>query len=135
MIPTIDIKPLFGVFGDDLQAKLNVAKQIDTVCRQTGFFQITNHGVENLEQLTSEAFRFFETLTNEEKMSMASKKFNQNNNHIYRGYFPASVNGKEGFDIGNPTIDKKSALVNLPFNEVCLLIIYIYIYLNLFRSI
>ena len=36
-IPTIDISPLYT---DDLEAKLEVAKQIDLICRKSGFFQI-----------------------------------------------------------------------------------------------
>ena len=91
LIPIIDIAPLFG---DDMEAKLNVGKQIDKVCRFTGFFQITNHGIPNLEILTEKGFEFFQKLTTEQKMAMASKKFNPQNKHVYRGYFPASVNGK-----------------------------------------
>ena len=115
-IPIIDIAPLFG---DDQEAKLNVGKQIDEVCRLTGFFQISNHGVGDLDKLTAEAFRFFKSLSHEEKMAMASNKFNPANSHVYRGYFPASVNGKEGFDIGNPTIDSSSELLKLPLHELC----------------
>jgi len=92
LIPIIDISPLFG---DDLEAKLNVGKQIDTVCRFTGFFQITNHGIPDLQGFTEKAFEFFKTLSTEQKMAMAPKKFNPNNKHVYRGYFPASVNGKK----------------------------------------
>ena len=90
LIPTIDIAPLFG---EDMQAKLLVGQQIDKVCRHTGFFQITNHGVKGLDVLSNKAFEFFEKLSKEQKLAMSPKKFNPNNNHIYRGYFPASVNG------------------------------------------
>lgn len=114
-IPVIDIGPLLS---NDHKAKLQVGKQIDEVCRYTGFFQISNHGIPELEKLSENAFDFFRTLTKEQKIKMASKKFNTNNNHVYRGYFPASVNGKEGFDIGNPTINEKSDLLKLPLNEL-----------------
>lgn len=115
IIPVIDIAPLFG---DDMEAKLQVGKQIDKVCRYTGFFQITNHGIKELDKLSERAFEFFKNLNKDQKLAMSPKKFNPNNNHIYRGYFPASVNGKEGFDIGNPTIDSNSNLLKFPFNEV-----------------
>lgn len=114
-IPVIDIAPLFG---DDLEAKANVGKQIDEVCRGTGFFQITNHGIMDIETITEKAFEFFQKQSKEEKMCMASKKFNPKNNHVYRGYFPAAVNGKEGFDIGNPTLDANSELLKYPLNEI-----------------
>jgi isopenicillin N synthase-like dioxygenase len=35
------------------------------------------------------------------------KKWNENNKNVYRGYFPASVNGKEGLDLTNPSFDKE----------------------------
>lgn len=116
-IPVIDISALFG---NDLNAKQLVASQIDSVCRQSGFFQITNHGIEKLANLTAEALRFFKTLSLEQKMSLSANKFNPNNKHTYRGYFPAKVNGKEGFDIGNPNLNLEHEIVkkNLPLNEI-----------------
>ena len=90
-IPVIDIGPLFG---NDVEAKMSVAKQIDEVCRVSGFFQIKNHGIPELDALASKAFDFFQKQTTEQKMAMASKKFNPKSSHVYRGYFPASVNGK-----------------------------------------
>ena len=89
-ISTVDISALFG---DDIEAKREVGKQIDSICRKNGFFQITGHGVQNLSQLTSEALRFFKTLSYEQKMELAANKFNPKNQHTYRGYFPAKVNG------------------------------------------
>lgn len=115
-IPVIDIAPLFG---NDMEAKLKIGREIDEVCRGTGFFQITNHGIHDIEKITEKAFDFFRNQTTEQKMAMASRKFNPENKHVYRGYFPASVNGKEGFDIGNPTLDADSELLKFPLNEVC----------------
>ena len=89
-IPTVDISALYG---DDLEAKLEVGKQIDSICRKSGFFQITNHGIPDLLRLTQEALRFFKQLSKEQKMHLAANIFNRNNQHTYRGYFPAKVNG------------------------------------------
>lgn len=116
-IPTIDISALYG---DNLEAKLEVGKQIDAVCRKSGFFQIKNHHIKYLDKLTSEALRFFHTLSIDQKMALAAKKFNPHNSHTYRGYFPAKVNGKEGFDIGNPNLNEEHEVVkeNLPMNEI-----------------
>lgn len=111
-IPVIDISPLYC---DDICAKRNVGRQIDAACRSSGFFQVSNHGCEKyLTSLTQETFSFFKTLSMEQKMSLARRKYNPNNKHIYRGYFPSAVNGKEGFDIGNPTIDNKPEINSLP---------------------
>jgi isopenicillin-N synthase len=88
-IPTVDISALYG---NDLEAKLEVGKQIDAICRKSGFFQITNHGVPDLPRLSKEALRFFKMST-KQKMHLAANKFNPNNQHTYRGYFSAKVNG------------------------------------------
>lgn len=115
-IPIIDISAMYGT---DLDAKMSVAKQIDAACRTSGFFQISNHGVtHDLDTLTRETFRFFHSQTQEQKLKLARKKHNPESKHIYRGFFPASVNGKEGFDIGNPTLDQNLELTKLPLNEL-----------------
>jgi isopenicillin-N synthase len=114
-IPLIDINALYGT---DTVAKQDVGRQIDAVCRKSGFFQITNHGAEeNLKNLTEKTFRFFKDLNFEQKIAMARKKHNPKSAHKYRGFFPATVNGKEGFDIGNPNILVADDLAKLPLNE------------------
>ena len=116
-IQTIDIGPLFT---SDITAKLNVARQIDAVCRGTGFFVISNHGIDNLDGLTQEAFRFFKGQTTEQKLKLAPNKWNPANKNTYRGYFPSSVNGKEGLDIGNPGFNSEHELVKkqYPMHDV-----------------
>ena len=116
-IPRINIRPLYG---NEIDAKLQVAKKIDAVCRKSGFFQISQHEIDTdlLKSLTSETFRFFKELSIDQKMGMARKKFNPKNSHVYRGFFPATVNGKEGFDIGNPDESHEIFKQNLPLNEV-----------------
>ena len=114
-VPLIDISALYGL---DSLAKQDVARQIDAVCRKSGFFQIKNHGIEeNLKKLTEETFRFFKTLSYDQKIAMARQKLNPKSTHKYRGFFPATVNGKEGFDIGNPNIQITDELAKLPLNE------------------
>ena len=116
-IPTINISSLYG---DDKISKQQVAREIDAVCRKSGFFQISNHHIDKdlLKTLTTETFRFFKNLNIDQKMSMARKKFNPKNSHVYRGFFPATVNGKEGFDIGNPDENHEIFKLNLPLNEI-----------------
>jgi isopenicillin N synthase-like dioxygenase len=50
-------------------------------------------------------------------MSLARTRFNPKNINKYRGYFPASANGKEGFDIGNPDENHEIFKQNLPLHE------------------
>jgi len=49
------------------------------------------------------AGRFFD-LTDDAKLTVAPKPWNPDSPNQYRGYFPSSVNGKEGFDIGDPQL-------------------------------
>ena len=44
--------------------------------------------------------KFFNS-SEENKKKLAPKKWNKKNKNIYRGYFPNSVNGKEGLDLGD----------------------------------
>ena len=116
-IPIIDISSLFS---DNLELKLEVACKIDSACRKNGFFEITNHNIDQLASLHDEAFRFFKELTPEQKINLAPKKWNPNATYTYRGYFPATVNGKEGYDIGNPKFIETHDLVvkmNSPLYE------------------
>jgi len=66
-----------------------------------------------------ESYRFF-ALPSDEKMKFASKKWNPNNTNTYRGYFPASVNGKEGLDMGTPLLTNDHPFVTnkKPLHEV-----------------
>ena len=48
---------------------------------------------------------------------MARKKLNPKNSHVYRGFFPAMDNGKEGFDIGNPDETHEIFKQNLPLTQ------------------
>ena len=92
-ILTIDIGPLFGT---NLEEKLKVADQIRESCKTTGFFAVSNHCVNVLDELNVETFKFFKNLSTSEKLDLAPFNWNINNTNTYRGYFP-SVIGKEGF--------------------------------------
>ncbi|MGX0954348.1 isopenicillin N synthase-like dioxygenase [Pseudomonas viridiflava] len=57
-LPIIDIAPLYGT---DTEAWQSVASQIDSACREWGFFYITGHPItpQRIEQVQSAARRFF----------------------------------------------------------------------------
>jgi len=57
-----------------------------------------------------EAIRFF-SQTPEQKHRYAVHKWNPANKNTYRGYFPSSVNGKEGLDMSSPHLDPEHELV------------------------
>ena len=83
-----------------------VIKQIEKACLDVGFFEIQGHGIETqaINSVLRICKKFF-GLPLEKKLRLATKKWNKNNSNIYRGYFPSSVNGKEGLDIGDPNLD------------------------------
>ena len=111
-IPNIDISSLVSSDFSDNDYQ-NVAKEIKKASEEVGFFTITGHGISNekIEQILSTCRHFFHS-PDEEKIKIAPKKWNANTDTVYRGYFPSSVNGKEGLDIGDPrlTLDMKDLL-------------------------
>jgi isopenicillin N synthase-like dioxygenase len=104
-IPLIDIGPSFG---NDERAKMAVAAEIGKACRQIGFFQITNHGV-NLsarQGIMQQARRFFHELPREKKEAIHVKY-----SHLFRGWEPTDFSNvnpddwKEGDDVSCETKD------------------------------
>jgi isopenicillin-N synthase len=113
---SIDISALFT---DDFESKLKVAEKIDAACKRSGFFKIKNHSIDNLNELWTESSRFFRTLTPEQKLKLAPKKWNPENEKTYRGYFPSATNGKEGLDMSNPTLNPNHPFIKnkIPLQE------------------
>ena len=111
-IPNIDISSLVSSDFSDNDYQ-NVAKEIKKASEEVGFFTVTGHGISNekIDQILSTCRHFFHS-PDEEKIKIAPKKWNANTDTVYRGYFPSSVNGKEGLDIGDPrlTLDMKDLL-------------------------
>ena len=103
-IPTIDISLLLNnSFNKDNAFK--VIKQIEKACINVGFFQIVGHGIDikEIKSLCKIGNKFFNS-PKHIKNRLGPKKWNKNNRNVYRGYFPSSVNGKEGLDLGDPRI-------------------------------
>ena len=103
-IPNID---LADIINKDLNsdAAIQVSNNIKKASEEIGFFTVTNHGIpiSKIDNLLKTCKKFF-YLNEEEKLKIAPKKWNPNTNTVYRGYFPSSVNGKEGLDIGDPLL-------------------------------
>lgn len=80
-LPIIDVAPLAR---DDAAAR-NVAAQIGTACRDTGFFYVVGHGIDPqlAERLEALAREFF-ALPLDEKLRIAMAR----GGRAWRGYFP-----------------------------------------------
>ena len=109
-IPVVDISSLLST--SDGSTQINVSKTIRHACETVGFFQIIGHGIDEclIDKMITEARRFFNQ-SFEEKQRYAVHKWNPSNSNKYRGYFPASVNGKEGLDLSSPHMNRDHELV------------------------
>ena len=108
-IPNIDLSEIIsGELNSDIAKQ--IAKSIKEASEDIGFFTVTNHGIpiSKIENLLRTCKKFF-YLPDEDKLKIAPKKWNPNTNTVYRGYFPSSVNGKEGLDIGDPLLKQDMA--------------------------
>ena len=105
-IPKIDLSDLI-INGVKSPQSFETIKKIKKACEEVGFFTVTNHGIPStsIEKILSNCKNFF-SLPLEQKLTFAPKKWNKKNDTFYRGYFPSTVNGKEGLDIGDPLLKK-----------------------------
>ena len=125
-IPTINISSLLKSEFESKSA-INTLKKIEKACVEVGFFQIIGHGIniKKIDNICKIGNKFFNS-SEKNKNKLAPKKWNKINKNIYRGYFPNSVNGKEGLDIGDLRITYKiSKRYKSPYIE----------YLNLNKSL
>jgi isopenicillin N synthase-like dioxygenase len=107
-IPTINISSLLKSDFNSLSSN-NTIKKIEKACAEVGFFQIIGHGIEikKINNICKIGNKFFNS-SEKNKKKLAPKKWNSKNKNLYRGYFPNSVNGKEGLDLGDLKITSKN---------------------------
>ena len=100
-IPTIDISSLVKN-NFQTQSAFKTIKKIEIACKNVGFFQITGHGInqKDIRNICKIGNKFFNS-SEKNKKKLAPKKWNKKNKNKYRGYFPNTVNGKEGLDLGD----------------------------------
>jgi len=105
-IPTIDISSLLN--GLNSKKSKETIKKIEKACVEIGFFQIVNHGMnkKQIQSISNVGNKFFRS-SEQNKIKLAPKKWNNKNKNLYRGYFPNTVNGKEGLDLGDLKITLK----------------------------
>ncbi|MDB3888715.1 isopenicillin N synthase family oxygenase [Candidatus Pelagibacter sp.] len=108
-IPTINISSLLKSDFNSLSAKTTI-KKIEKACVEVGFFQVTKHGISirQIKNICKIGNMFFNS-PEKNKIKLAPKKWNNRNKNRYRGYFPSSVNGKEGLDLGDLKITSKNS--------------------------
>ena len=106
-IPTINISSLIRD-KFKTQNTLKIIKKIEKACVEVGFFQVTGHGVDikKINNVCKIGDNFFNS-SEKNKKKLAPKKWNIKNKNLYRGYFPNTVNGKEGLDLGDLKIKLK----------------------------
>lgn len=86
-LPVIDFSPFLDPKSSAKQ-KLCTALEIDTACREIGFFYLKNHGVPLwlLAEMLEKGRKFIETATPEEKKSLARKPAGIDDGDSARGY-------------------------------------------------
>ncbi|CAF1234537.1 unnamed protein product [Rotaria sp. Silwood1] len=116
---TIDISALFG---DDMDAKMEVAKKIDRSCRDTGFFFISNHTIDCLDELFERIQRYHLSENEDEKFKMAINAYNKNNTNILTGYYMSikGVKAVESLYVQNPSFNADHVLIKAktPLHEI-----------------
>jgi len=107
-IPTIDISPLLIRLNS--KKSKQIIKKIEKASVEVGFFQIINHGIskKQIQNIIKVGNKFFKS-SEQNKIRLTPKKWNNENKNIYRGYFPNNINGKEGLDVGDTKVTKKYA--------------------------
>lgn len=118
-IPCIDLTPLVEGEFDSPRARA-VAERLRDACAGIGFVTVTGHGVDGeLVDETRACARAFFSLSNEAKLEVAPKRWNPSSPNVYRGYFPSTVQGKEGLDLGEPRLDaSRGDLLSRPYYEL-----------------
>ena len=101
IIPTINISSILKN-GFENSKSITAINKIKEACINIGFFQITGHGIsqKDIKNICKIGNKFFNS-SEKNKKKLAPKKWNKKNMNTYRGYFPNSVNGKEGLDLGD----------------------------------
>ena len=100
-IPTINISSLIKNNFNTTRSQQTI-KKIEKACVDVGFFQVVGHGIniKKINDVCKIGNKFFNS-SKANKNKLAPKKWNKKNKNLYRGYFPNTVNGKEGLDLGD----------------------------------
>lgn len=101
-IPTIDVSALRR--SPASAPGRAVAGALRQACAEVGFVAVTGHGAQGAVADAVAAARRFFALPRARKLEAAPRRWNPQSPNVYRGWFPSSVEGKEGLDVGEPTL-------------------------------
>ena len=111
-IPIID-------FSQPTQSRDKLASEIVNALETVGFLFLDNViGYDS--DLIERATKWFYSLPENTKHSLACKSFNPQNKNVYRGYFPANAQNssfKEGYEIGEELSEKEIIEIGFPLYE------------------
>ena len=94
-IPTVDVAALVTPEAFPRAAVMRAALDLASAARSSGFFVVVGHGIPQADRDAMVAgAKAFGVLPEAERMAAAPRAFNNESSHLYRGYFPSSVNGK-----------------------------------------
>lgn len=111
IVPRIDVAAVVDGSLESPAAR-EVQARMRAACADVGFMTVSGHGVpgELIAATTAAAERFF-ALPDAAKLAAAPRRWNPESSNVYRGYFPSSVAGKEGLDVGEPSLDDPALLL------------------------
>jgi isopenicillin N synthase-like dioxygenase len=94
MLPVVDVSSLVGSAGPESGPEVDtVAREIESACRQTGFFYVAGHGVPaDLIARLDAAGRAFFRLPEPDKMAIGMAR----GGRAWRGYFPVGAELTDG---------------------------------------
>lgn len=92
-VPCIDISSLIKDFNSP--EAIEAAKKFSLAAKEIGFVSIKNHGIPRklIEDAEAAAKKFFS-----QPLSEKSRFDNRFQSNLDTGYFPAKLDGKEGYD-------------------------------------
>eukprot|EP01124_Arcella_intermedia_P031793 TRINITY_DN7269_c0_g1_i1.p1 TRINITY_DN7269_c0_g1~~TRINITY_DN7269_c0_g1_i1.p1 ORF type:complete len:353 (-),score=77.25 TRINITY_DN7269_c0_g1_i1:3-971(-) len=111
------------LFGNNHEAKLEVAKQIRDSLTDSGFFLLSGHGIKILKEFFDITRDFHQRITDEERMKLAIVAYNKDNVKQVRNGYYLPVPGKkavESFCYLNPAMTADHPIIKkeIPLHEV-----------------
>lgn len=93
-VPRIDVSPLYG---NDINAKMEVARVIDSASRGSGFFYAVNHGID-VNRLSERTREFHMNVSDKEKWDLAIRAYNPANSRQIRNGYYMPIPGKKAVE-------------------------------------
>jgi len=117
-IPIVDVSALREA-GPASPRGRAAAEALCAACAEVGFVTVTGHGAREAVAAAELAARRFFALPRAARREAAPRRWNPESPNVYRGWFPSSVEGKEGLDVGDPALspERHAELLTRPCCE------------------